>query len=140
MSTNGTTAERLAGRYYKYSLWVVAASALFALLGMNITGRMMMVNELVVCVVFTFIVNILYGMAWRAVAKSSPSMLTRFYLTAPVLRMAAAALVLIAYCLINKGSHRIPAFAMMFFAFYVVMLVFDVIFFARVEKKNKIKE
>lgn len=128
------------GKYYKYSLWLVAAATLISLLFMNIYSIPGLVNSLVVCVIYTFIVNLLYGVAWKGVAKSSPGMLTKFYLTAPVLRMVTAATVVVAYCLLNRGNGNIRNFVLLFFVFYVVMLIFDGIFFARVEKKNNHKE
>lgn len=140
MAMDDNAISRTSGKYYKYSLWIVAVTALFTLLAANIYGLTSLVSPLVICVIYTLVVNIAYGAAWKSVAKASPSVLTKFYIAAPALRMVAAIMVVVAFCLLNGDKTSIRNFVLMFFGFYVVMLVFDGIYFARVEKKNNLKE
>jgi hypothetical protein len=72
------------------------------------------------------------------VAHSSPASLTRFYLVAPAIRMMVAILVVVAYCLIVRQREAILHFVYIFLAFYVVLLIFDCIYFAQMEMRNKI--
>lgn len=126
-------------RYRQYSLWLLVAVALVILILMSVGGLMRLTCPLLVSVAFTWIANMAYGAAWKGVALSSPSALTKFYLAASALRMMAAALVVVVYCVINRDRQSILDFVAVFFAFYVVTLVFDGVFFARVEKNNNNK-
>lgn len=127
-------------RYGQYGLWLTAAMALAILVVMSVWGWMRLTCPLVVSVLFTWIANTAYGAAWKGVALSSPSALTKFYLAASALRMMAAALVVAVYCVLSRERQAILDFVAVFFAFYVVMLVFDGMFFARVEKNNNHKK
>lgn len=140
MAMDDNAISRTSGKYYKYSLWLVAGTALLALLATNIYGKASLARPLAICTIYTLVVNIAYGAAWKSVAKSSPATLTKFYLAAPALRMMAALMVVVAFCLLSSDKTSIRDFILMFFGFYVVMLVFDGMFFARVEKKNNLKE
>lgn len=140
MAMDDNAISRTSARYYKYSLWLVAGTALLTLLATNIYGYASLARPLAICVIYTLVVNIAYGAAWKSVATSSPSVLTKFYLAASALRMVAAIMVVVAFCLLSRDKTSIRDFVLMFFGFYAVMLVFDGIFFARVEKKNNLKE
>lgn len=140
MMTDNKIISRAYGRYCKYSLWLVAAAALITLLIMNVCEIGGLISFLVICIVYTLIANGAYGVAWKGVAKSSSSVLTKFYLAASALRMLTAVLVVVAFCLLNNDATQIRNFVILFSSFYVVMLIFDGIFFARVEKKNNHKE
>lgn len=133
------TINNVSKRYRQYGLWLVAVVALVILIFMSVGYMTRLACPLTVSVVFTLVANAAYGASWKGVAKSSPSSLTKFYLAASALRMMAAALVVVAYCLLNRDRQSILDFVAVFFAFYVVTLVFDGVFFARVEKNNNIK-
>lgn len=95
------------------------------------------VNPLVVSAIFSLAASTAYGEAWKAVAKSSPANLARFYLAALVLKLMAGTLVFLIYVLVCD-KQNILGFTAIFALFYVVLLVFDCIYFARVEKKNRL--
>lgn len=131
-------------RYRQVSIWLTVAVSLAILFGCRISASCenilsMLVNPLVVSAIFSLVASVAYGVAWSAVAKSSPGNLAKFYLAASALKMMAAAVVFLIYVVVCD-KQNILGFSAIFALFYVVLLVFDCIFFARVEKKNKINK
>ena len=134
--------KQIAHRYRQISLWLTAGLVLAILLACrisvqcdNIIGQV--VTPLCVSAIFSLVCNTAYGACWLAVAKSSPSNLAKFYLAASVLKMMAAALVFLVYVLVCDKSD-IVGFTAIFMLFYVVTLVFDCIYFVRIEKKSRL--
>ena len=95
------------------------------------------VNPLIVSAIFSLVASTAYGEAWKAVAKSSPANLAKFYLAALVLKLMAGTLVFLIYVLVCDRQN-ILGFTVIFALFYVMLLVFDCIYFARVEKKSRL--
>lgn len=138
-------------RYYKLSLWVIVGLSLLALLliGCSPYWGSDVLNAILISAAFSFLTSIAYEAAWKGIAKNSPSTLTKFYLAAPALRMMAAVLVILVYYVLNRnatntdGSPAIRrlmlSFTFIFLAYYVVLLVLDCVYFAKVEKRNKIQ-
>jgi hypothetical protein len=89
-------------------------------------------------VCFTFASSVAYGAAWKSVAKSSPTNLAKFYLAANAIRMLAALAVATVGIILLDKSEAI-GFAVIFIIFYLSILVFDTIYFSRVEKKGLAK-
>ncbi len=127
-------------RYCKYSIWLVVALTLVLFTAMSINLLSMdLLSALTVSVVYSIIVNFAYGTFWRKVAKSAPNTMTKFYLAASALRLITAALVVLSFCMLNEEKELIRNFIFVFFAFYLAMLIFDSVFFARIEKYNNLK-
>lgn len=129
-------------RYKQISLWLSAAVALAVLFACRLSAQCddmiaQVVNPLVVSAIFSLVASTAYGEAWKAVAKSSPANLAKFYLAAMMLKMMAGVLVFLIYVLVCD-KQNILGFTAIFALFYVVLLVFDCIYFARVEKKNRL--
>ena len=129
-------------RYKQISLWLTAAVALAVLFACRLSAQCVdmiaqVVNPLVVSAIFSLVASTAYGEAWMAVAKSSPANLAKFYLAALVLKLMAGTLVFFIYVLVCD-KQNILGFTVIFALFYVVLLVFDCIYFARVEKKNRL--
>lgn len=129
-------------RYKQISLWLTAAVALAVLFACRLSAQCddmiaQVVNPLVVSAIFSLAASTAYGEAWKAVAKSSPANLARFYMAALVLKLMAGTLVFLIYVLVCDRQN-ILGFTAIFALFYVVLLVFDCIYFARVEKKNRL--
>lgn len=99
-----------------------------------------MAPELAISTVYSIFVLYIYGYSWKAVAKSSPMNLVKFYMVASVLRMLTAVMVIVVYCLIVRVRADIRNFIIMFIVFYLVTLIFDVVYFSKVEKHNKIEK
>lgn len=127
--------DQISRKYNKYSLWVTAGCALVTLLAINICNASQFVNPLVISVLYTLISSIAYGAGWKAVASSSPMTLSKFYIAASAIRMLLALIVVAVFCVISRDKGSIQNFIIVFAAFYVVMLVFDGVFFARLERK-----
>ena len=140
---NKDTVSEISKRYIQQSLWLVIALALCAIGCLSYlaayTDRPLMTPELVITVVYSIIVLYVYGLSWKSVAKSSPKNLTKFYMVASALRMMTAVMVVVVYCMAVRVFIDIRNFVIMFMVFYLATLVFDVIFFAKVEKNNKIE-
>lgn len=129
-------------RYKQISLWLTAAVALAVLFACRLSAQCddmiaQVVNPLVVSAIFSLVASTAYGEAWKAVAQSSPANLAKFYLAALVLKLMAGTLVFLIYVLVCD-KQNILCFTAIFALFYVVLLVFDCIYFARVEKKNRL--
>ena len=129
-------------KYKQISLWLTAAVALAVLFACRLSAQCddmiaQVVNPLVVSAIFSLIASTAYGEAWKAIAKSSPANLAKFYLAAMVLKMMAGVLVFLIYILVCDRQN-ILGFTAIFALFYVVLLVFDCIYFARIEKKNRL--
>lgn len=129
-------------RYKQISLWLTAAVALAVLFACRLSAQCddmiaQVVNPLVVSAIFSLAASTAYGEAWKAVAKSSPANLAKFYMAALVIKMMAGTLVFLIYVLVCDRQN-ILGFTAIFALFYVVLLVFDCIYFARVEKKNRL--
>ena len=136
-------AIRQAGiKYKQISLWMTAAMALAILFSCRISAQCddiiaQVVNPLIVSAIFSLVASTAYGEAWKAVAKSSPANLAKFYLAALVLKLIAGTLVFLIYVLVCDRQN-ILGFSVIFVLFYVMLLVFDCIYFARVEKKSRL--
>ena len=129
-------------RYKQISLWLTAAVALAVLFACRVSAQCddmiaQVVNPLVVSAIFSLVASTAYGEAWKAVAKSSPANLAKFYLAALVLKLMAGTLVFLIYVLVCDRQN-ILGFTVIFVLFYVMLLVFDCSYFARVEKKSRL--
>lgn len=138
------TIRQMGIKYRQISIWItvgIALAVLFACqvssVGENVVSQM--VNPLVVSALFSLVASNTYGVAWASVAKSSPTSLAKFYLAASTLKMMSAAVVFLIYVVVCD-KQNILGFSAIFALFYVVLLVFDCIYFARIEKKNKINK
>ena len=129
-------------QYKQISLWLTAAMTLIILFACRVSAQCddmiaQVVNPLVVSALFSIIASTAYGEAWKAIAKSSPANLAKFYLAALVIKMVAGTLVFLVYVLLCD-KQNILGFTAIFALFYVALLVFDCIYFARVEKKSRL--
>lgn len=117
---------------------MVAASFLVMLL-MQFLGDMALywpiTQALLVTVIFSFVATLAYGYAWKAVAKSSPTNLTKFYLVGSALRLMAALLVFLVYALVIREKTAVLWFTGIFVGFYLVLLLYDSLYFTGIEKR-----
>ena len=125
-------------QYKKVGLWIIAGFMLGFLLAIQITSSTPMLTGLVVCVLYFLTSTLIYAALWKKTAKASPTKLTGFYLAAMAVKFLLGILVVLVYCLIVRTRMQIIAFATMFTIYYLAMVVYDTIYFSRVEKKNQI--
>ena len=94
---------------------------------------------LIVSVVFHAFCSLAYITGWRALARRSPETLPKYYLAGSAFRLMAAAIVLLVVCLLKRADiDAIRWFTIVFIVYYLVMLIFDAIFFAKVSKNKSI--
>ena len=132
--------NNIAKRYYKYSLWLIFGLTVVILIVMQYFQDTSLVSALSISALFSLISGIAYIQSWKAVAKRSTASLGKFYLAASALRMLSAlVVVVIAMVVMKNDKSSLLGFTAMFVGFYLVMLVFDCVYFSQIEKKNKLK-
>lgn len=130
--------QATASRYKQISLWLTAGLVIAILIVCRVSKACDeilpgVVTPLVVSALFSLIASTAYGEAWKAIAMKSPANLAKFYLAASALKMMLGAVTfLVSVVLIPKAS--IIGFTAVFMLFYIILLVFDCIYFARIER------
>ena len=129
-------------KYKQISLWLTAGVALTILFACRLSAQCediiaQVVNPLIVSALFSLVASTAYSEAWKAIAKSSPANLAKFYLAALVVKLMAGILVFLIYVLVCDKQY-ILGFTAIFALFYIVLLVFDCVYFTRVEKKGRL--
>lgn len=95
-------------------------------------------NYGLISALFHIICSIAYIGGWLALARRSPQTLPKYYLAGSAFRLMAAAAVLLVFCVVKRDDpEAIKWFSIVFIIFYLVMLVFDAIFFVKVNKTRK---
>ena len=141
MQTNqNETIGLIARQYYKVSLWIIFGLTVIILLVMQYLQDTGLVNALAISALYSLVSSIAYIQSWKSGARRSTSSLGKFYIAASALRMLAAVAVVVVSMVVLRGDRNaLIGFTAMFVGFYLVMLAFDCIYFAQIEKKNKLK-
>ena len=123
--------------YNKVLVWIITGLALIGLMMMQLTGLKELLTPMIVSVVFSLVCGIAYIQGWKSLARRSSALLPKYYLAGSAFRLMAAAMVLLVYCVIcRQDVHAIKLFSIVFIVYYIVILIFDAIFFAKVSKKQ----
>ena len=143
--------DGIARRYCWWSLGLIAGMVLLPLLllgGSPYWNRQLLL-DFAVSSVFSLMAMGAYQAAWRSLAKTSPRALSKFYLTAPMLRMMAAVVVTLVFYAVHRGDTSVDGlpvarnvmvvFLAVFFSFYIALMIFESVYFSQVEKHNKIQ-
>lgn len=130
------TIDSIKSRYQKYGLWLLTAMFVVGMVYDRINGIFVQ-WDLIVSTVYSLVMLFAYGACWKGVAKSSPSNMGKFYMASSAMRMVSALLVVVVYCFIVRQFDAILHFVVYFLLFYIVMLVYNVIYFTKVEKSIK---
>ena len=97
-------------------------------------------TEIIISSVFNLIAAFAFITVWRKVALSSEKDLPILFLSASGIRIVVAAMIVLIYFFVMRSNAQsIKIFAVVFMAFYLMMLVFDTWFFMRTEKTKQIK-
>ena len=126
-------------RYTKYCLWIVTAIALVSLVIINVLDKRQVVDYVMISVIYSLVTCFLNGASWTYVAKSSSNSLGKFYIVASSLRLLLAIVVVLVFCILANNREKILSFIAVFSPFYFVMLVFESVFYSRVERRRKRK-
>ena len=112
---------------------------LFFTLSMYIgTLAVKMADYGLISAVFHILCAAAYIGGWQALARRSPETLPKYYLAGSAFRLMAAAAVLLVFCVVKRDNpEAIKWFSIVFIIFYLVMLVFDALFFVKVSKTRK---
>ena len=94
-----------------------------------------MAGPLGIVVVFQLVACWAYGLVWKSVVSSSTASLPTFYLAASGFRMFVAIVVVMAFLFMNEDKQVIRFFVIAFLFFYFLILIYDTLFFVKVEKK-----
>lgn len=130
-------AAKIVKSYYKGGVAVNFALTLLILITIQVTRHIEWVPPTVAAALFSLFTTIAYAIAWHRVAKNNEGLLGRFYIAASAARMMAAFLVVLIFILTAGTKAAAINFAVVFAVFYLVMLVYDTTYFAKVEKRNK---
>ena len=90
---------------------------------------------LVVVVVFQLVACITYGLVWSSVARSSLASLPTLYLAASAMRMFAGIVVVLGFLFLVSNKEAVRFFIITFLIYYFLILIYDTIYFVKVEKK-----
>lgn len=122
-------------KYCRYGLWIVCA--LF-ICGMIYDAAMYRDNHtsLVISAVFSLASVYTFAGCWAWIARTSPSQLAKFYMAASAVRMLLAAVVVAVTCFMLHDRAQSLTFVVVFAVFYMALLVYNIVFFARTEKNN----
>ena len=94
----------------------------------------MITTSIAISVAYTLLATLAFVAGYRAVRHSDKT-LTLYGLVAMVLRMLSAALVVIVFLVLVDDMDYRRTFIITFSIFYLLMLVFDVVFYIRSQKK-----
>ena len=94
----------------------------------------MITTSIAISVAYTLLATLAFVAGYRALRHSDKA-LTLYGLVAMVLRMLSAALVVIVFLVLVDDMDFRLTFIITFSIFYLLMLVFDVVFYIRSQKK-----
>lgn len=124
--------------YLRQSICLVAGLTLLSLLYVNLKGNLgEMLMPICISGVFQLVACVVYGLVWKWVSSSSPASLPTLYMSASALRMFAAIVVVLGYCLVTESRDAIRFFVVTFLIYYFVILVYDTWYFIKIEKRLK---
>ena len=101
---------------------------------MQVLSRQALLLSLIISFAFHYLCSIVYSAVWQSVSLRSPKMIPHLHLAASFIRLILAAIILLVYCFIVAQKVLIVQFAVVFIIYYLVMLLFDALFFIKVSK------
>ena len=126
----------LVKKYMSYGVAILLIMGIVTAIVDSFITDAQLVTANIISFVFQLVLIAAYGKAWERVAKSSPKNLTVLYMSATGLRLLLAALVLLVYMFTHRTSGSLLAFSVVFVVYYIIILIYDTIFFVSVEKKQ----
>ena len=139
MAVDSLMVKKLADRHLIYTCLLVIVLTVLSMFALEYLDAKQYVTEMKICAYYSFIAGLIYNRSWKRVEQREKLDMTKFYLIASGVRMFIAALAVLIYCVVVREKEPVLYFVTLFLAFYFIMLVFDSVFFARVEKGNKLK-
>ena len=124
-------------QYIKNALIILVGTTLGALICMNVTGKDTLLQPIIVSLAYNALVSLLFIYTWKTIMQNAREYIVHFYMGATGFRLITAMFVILAYCLIEDIRTLRIQFAIVFCIYYFVMLIFDTLFFIKVEGKAK---
>lgn len=129
--------RKTVSKYLMQSTALIVVLALLASLYIIGVGQTALFTAaLAPAVAFQWVACVAYGLAWKAVASSSSASLPLFYLSASGLRLFLGAAFVLVYLFVVNDPQTVRFFVIVFLVFYLLLLIYDTIYFVKVEKKN----
>lgn len=129
------TIKKLSGKYIVQCLLLTTLLALVGIAVMFIMN-IGLVAPLAVSYIYNIIVSMLYIAIWRVVMKYSRDSALQLYLGGTGVRLITAMFVVLAYSIAVEDKPERLTFAAVFCIFYMVMLIYDTMFFVKIEREN----
>jgi hypothetical protein len=124
-------------RYIKNALIILVGTTLGALMYMNVAGKETLLQPIIISLVYNTLVSLLFIYIWRAIMQNAREYVVHFYLGATGFRLITAMFVILAYCLTEDIRTQKIQFAVVFCIYYFIMLLFDTLYFIKIEGKAK---
>lgn len=139
MSTRKETMRHHASSYKKGALWLIVGMTLAGLLFTQLAMKGGQTYSLLFSAVYFLVVTFANSCCWRKAAERAGNLLTQYYFASSVARMLLAFVVLlVGMFLLRDDKAQMLGFTLTFATYFVVLLIFDCIFFSRIEKKHLI--
>ena len=130
--------KNVVNTYLRQSICLIAGLTLLALLYVNLKGDMgLMTMPIFISAVFQLVACIAYGLVWKWVSTSSPASLPTLYMAASAFRMFVGIVIVLAYCFVADNQTSIKFFVVTFLIYYFVILIYDTMYFVKIEKRFK---
>ena len=127
--------NKTASAYNRQVVWLITALTIGGFLLMQVLHFGALLMPLAISAFFSLMCAAAYVQGWKAIARRSPALLPKYYLAGSAFRLLAAAMVMLVYCVVERADvGAIKWFAVVFIIFYIVLLIFDALFFAKVSK------
>ncbi len=95
----------------------------------------MVAGPLALVVVFQLVACVAYGLVWKSVARTSLASLPTLYMAASAIRMFAAIVVVVGFLFLVSNKEAVRFFIITFLIYYFLILIYDTVYFVKVEKK-----
>lgn len=133
--------ETIAKKYNRYGLLMITAMTVLALLAIQLFNKFSYAPFIVLSIGFSMFITRTYAAAWKSVATKAPNTLGKFYMIAPMIKMFAALITIIIGVFIYRNEKEmILAYVGIFVSYFTLLMIYDSVYFFRVEKNSNIKK
>lgn len=133
---NGVEINSVVRKFRKMSLGIIAGLSLLFLMLSNLLSEMSFIDGIVIGASFSLFFSIVYLEVWKYFATKIPYATTKFYLLAMAFRLMLGALTVLIFCLFAQTRESIIHFMIAFSVYYLVMMVFETVYFVGVEQRR----
>ena len=127
--------NKAARKYIKYVLLLLVGITLLAFIYMNISCTPQLLQPIIISLIYSATVSLLFILIWKTVVNNSHEYAVQLYLGFTATRFITAILVILAYFLLENILRARLLFAITFCSYYLIMLIFDTIFFINTERQ-----